>query len=67
MGVEYIGVSIPIIFMICVTFIITNKQNSKKASRNDQDSLEEMYFAIKDMKKRINNLETILYERDRRS
>jgi phage shock protein B len=67
MGVEYVGVFIPIIFMVCVTVIILNKQNSRKTSHNDQKSLEEMYYALKDMKKRISNLETILYDRERRS
>ncbi|MBN2658090.1 MAG: hypothetical protein JXR86_13605 [Spirochaetales bacterium] len=66
MGVEYIGVFIPIIFMICITVIILNKQNSRKSNSRDRESLDEMYYAIKDMKKRISNLETILYEREQR-
>lgn len=67
MGIEYIGVFIPIIFMICITVIILNKQNSRKSDHDDQKSLEEMHYALKDMKKRISNLETILYDREGRN
>jgi len=66
MGVEYIGAMIPIIFIICITVIILNKQDSKKSRMGNQDAIDEMYHAIKDMKKRISNLETILYERENR-
>lgn len=67
MGVEYIGVLIPIIFMVCITVIILNKQNSRRSNTRDQESLDEMYYALKNMKKRISNLETILYDRERRN
>ncbi|MBB6482651.1 hypothetical protein [Spirochaeta isovalerica] len=66
MGVEYVGVFIPIIFMVCITVIILNKQNSRKSNSRDRESLDEMYYAMKDLKKRIANLETILYEREQR-
>lgn len=61
--IVFICVGLPI---ICGTIIAINKQDSKKAKLGNQDALNEMYYAIKDMKKRISNLETILYEREQR-
>lgn len=67
-GVEFFAifmcVGLPI---ICITIVKLNKQNSKKSSQGEQETLDEMYYAVKDMKKRISNLETILYDRERRS
>jgi len=61
--IVFICVGLPI---ICGTIISLNKQDSKKARMGSQDAINEMYNAIKDMKKRISNLETILYERENR-
>ena len=60
----FICVGLPI---ICITLVKLNKQNSKKTGENKQENLDELYYSIKEMKKRISNLETILYDREKRS
>lgn len=62
--IVFICVGLPV---ICGTIIAINKQDAKKAKKGDQEALDELYYAVKDMKKRISNLETILYEKERRS
>ena len=66
-GVEYFGVMLPIIGIICITIVSLKKLEMKKSNHGNQESLDEMYYSIKDMKKRISNLETILYDREKRS
>ncbi len=56
-----ICVALPI---ICITIVKLNKNRSKV---NNQETMDQLYYNIKDMKKRISNLETILYNREKRS
>lgn len=62
--IVFICVGLPI---ICGTIISINKHDSKKSRQGSQETLDELYYSIKDMKKRITNLETILFDRERRS
>ncbi len=62
--IVFICVGLPI---ICGTIISLNKHDSKKSRQGNQETIDELYYSIKDMKKRISNLETILYEREKRS
>ena len=62
--IVFICVGLPI---ICGTIIAINKQDSKKSRQGNQQAMDELYYAVKEMKKRIANLETILYDKERRS
>jgi hypothetical protein len=62
--IVFICVGLPI---ICGTIVSINKHDSKKTRENNQENLDELYYSIKEMKKRISNLETILYDREKRS
>ena len=62
--IVFICVGLPI---ICGTIISINKADSKKSKQGDQQTMDELYYSIKEMKKRISNLETILYDREKRS
>ncbi|MCP4159745.1 MAG: hypothetical protein GY760_06705 [Deltaproteobacteria bacterium] len=62
--IVFICVGLPV---ICGTILKLNREDSKKSRSVDQETLEELYYKVKEMKKRITNLETILYDRDRRS
>ncbi|MBI9097958.1 MAG: hypothetical protein JEY91_05750 [Spirochaetaceae bacterium] len=67
-GIEYFAVFMCIgLPIICITLVKLKKHDSKKSSQGKQEILDEMYYAVKDMKKRISNLETILYDREKRS
>lgn len=67
MGIEYIGVMIPIVGIACITLVSLKKLDLKKSNHGNQDSMDELFYSIKDMKKRISNLETILFELEKRS
>lgn len=62
--IVFICVGLPI---ISGTIVSLKKLEQKKNREMDQETLDKMYFALKDLKKRIINLETILYDRDKRS
>jgi hypothetical protein len=62
--IVFICVGLPV---ICGTIIAINKADSKKSKQGDQQALDDLYYSIKDMKKRITNLETILFDREKRS
>ncbi|MDA3810720.1 MAG: hypothetical protein PF518_10400 [Spirochaetaceae bacterium] len=73
-GIEYIGVMIPIVaLMIPIvaiassTIVKMKKLELNKSTMGSQEAIDELYFSIKEMKKRINNLETILYDQEKRS
>ena len=66
-GIEYFGIMIPIVCIACITLVKMKKLDLKKSDQGNQETLDEMYYAMKDMKKRISNLETILYDREKRS
>jgi hypothetical protein len=67
-GIEFFAVFMCVgLPIICITLVKLNKQNTRRNSNINQDSLEEMYYSIKDMKKRISNLETILFDLEKRS
>ena len=62
--IVFICVGLPV---ICGTIISINKADSKKSKQGNQQVMDELYYSIKEMKKRISNLETILYDREKRS
>jgi len=62
--IVFICVGLPV---ICGTIISINKADSKKSKQGNQQAMDELYYSIKEMKKRISNLETILYDREKRS
>ena len=66
-GVEYFGVMLPIIGIVCITIVSLKKLEMKKSKHGDQQSMDELYYSIKDMNKRISNLETILFDLEKRS
>jgi len=67
MGVEYIGVMIPIVGIACITIISMKKLDLKKSNQGNQETIDELYYSMKDLKKRITNLETILFDLEKRS
>lgn len=76
LAIIFISVGIPVICNSIVTLIHgpkgTRKDNKKQSaqeyanrSEKDREMLEEIYYGLSDLGKRINNLETILDEKDR--
>ncbi len=65
--IVFIVIGLPI---ICVTLIVVTvskgKKHGKGATADDQQLIEEVYHGLKDLRRRIENLETIVDEQDNR-
>ena len=65
--IVFIVIGLPI---LCVTLIVVTvskgKKHGKGATADDQQLIEEVYHGLKDLRRRIENLETIVDEQDNR-
>ena len=67
-GIEYFAIFICVgLPILCITLVKLKKHDSRKSSQGSQETMDELYYSIKDMKKRISNLETILFDLEKRS
>ncbi len=65
--IVFIVIGLPI---LCVTLIVVTvskgKKHGKGSTADDQQLIEEVYHGLKDLRRRIENLETIVDEQDNR-